>query len=210
MVNPARYRGRQRRANAGNSKQQYVTKSQMKRENHLIENGQRFNPSPHPPDFMVIPWFNCTVRIEDFGSITLGIDGATAARSVIEQLRDQLLLSVNDVLEVRIQSVRIWGPIVPMSSTTALPHLRARFWSLVPQVAAATGSSAFAVLEDISAYPDQVSRASIGYTYPKSQQAIPFQQNNSGTLVSMAAGGGAGNLAYIRLLWRPRQTLGSL
>jgi len=209
MVNPARYRGRQRRVNAGQSKQQYVTRSQLKRENHMIENGQRYNPSPHPPDFMAIPWFNVTVCIEDFNSITLGIDGATAARSIIEQLREQLILSASDVLEVRIQSVRIWGPIVPMSSTTALPHLRARFWSLVPQIASATASSAFAVLEDISAYPDQVSRATIGYTYPKSQQAIPFQQNNSGTLVSLSAGGGAGNVAYVRLLWRPRQTLGT-
>lgn len=188
-------------------KQLFVTKAQLKRENHLIENGQRFAPSPHPPDFMAIPWFNLTVRVEDFNSITLGIDAPPSGKALLNELRAQIILSANDVLEYRVQSIRIWGPIVAMNASTALPHLRARFWSLVPQISTQTGSSAFTVLEDISAYPDQVSRASIGFHYPKSQQSIPVQQGNSGQLVTLASGGPTGNVAYVRVLWRPRQSL---
>lgn len=206
MVNPAR-RGR-RRALRGNGSGN--VRRLLKMENHLIENGKRFNPSPHPPDFCAIPWFNLIVRVEDFTSISFGITGVSGVVSLVEQLRSQLQLSANDVLEYRVQSVRIWGALVAMNSGSVLPHLRARFWSLVPQLASASGSSAFTVLEDISAYPDQVSRATIGFIYPRSQQAIPIQFGNAGTLVSLVAGGGANVIAYVKLCWRPRQTLGVL
>jgi len=184
-----------------------VTRAQLKRENHLIENGMKIRPGPHPTDFMSIPWFNLVVRVQDFNSITFGID-ATGAISLYEAIRTQLQLSLNDTLEYRVQTVRIWGPLVAMNSATALQPLRARFWSLVPQIATTSSSSAFAVLEEISSYPDQVSRAALGFVYPKSQQAIPIQNNTSGTLVSLVLGAGTGNVAYVNVLWRPRQPLG--
>lgn len=195
-------RGRQ----SSRSSSAVVTHAQLKRENHLVENGMKIRPGPHPTDFISIPWYNLVVRVQDFTTITFGID-ATGNPSVYESIRTQLQLSLNDVLEYRIQTVRIWGPIVAMNAATPLQPLRARFWSLVPQVATAAGSSSFLVLEEISSYPDQVSRASLGFVYPKSQQAIPIQQNNSGTLVSLTLGGGTGNVAYINVCWRPRQAL---
>lgn len=182
---------------------QLVTKAQLKRENHLIENGMRFNPPPHPPDFMAIPWFNLVVRVENFTSITFGID-ATNAISLYESIRTQLNLSNNDFLEYRVQNVRIWSPLLPLNSGNYMPPLRAIFWSIVPNVSAATGSSAFTILEQITAYPDQVSRAAIGFTYPKSQQSVPIQKLSSGTLVTLSSGAGDGNVAYVKLLWRPR------
>jgi len=196
------------RSRKGNTSKRFVTRAQLKQENHLIENGQRFNPSPHPPDFMAVPWFNLIVRIEDFTSLTYGLVSTAGAVSVFEALRSQLNLSANDTLQVRFQSVRIWGAIVPMNSASALSHLRARFWSLVPQISTASTSSAFTVLEDISAYPDQVSRATIGFHFPKAQQSIPVINGNSGILVSLLSGGGAGVVAYVKVLWRPRQSPG--
>lgn len=199
--------GRRGRRN-NRSSNSAVTHAQLKRENHLIENGMKIRVGPHPTDFVSIPWYNLVVRVQDFTTITFGID-ATGNPSVYESIRTQLQLSANDTLEYRIQTVRIWGPIVAMNSGTALQPLRARFWSLVPQIATVSSSSAFLVLEEISSYPDQVSRAALGFVYPKSQQAIPIQENNSGTLVSLALGGGTGNVAYINVCWRPRQLLGT-
>lgn len=195
-------RGRRNNRPSGSA----VTRAQLKRENHLIENGVKIRPGPHPTDFMSIPWYNLVVRVENFNGIAFGVD-STAIPSLYESIRTQLQLSVNDVLEYRVQCVRIWGPLVGMNSATPLVPLRARFWSLVPQVATVSGASAFAVLEEISSYPDQVSRASLGFVYPKSQQSIPLQLNTSGILVSLVLGGGAGNVAYINVCWRPRQAL---
>lgn len=179
----------------------FVTRKQLKRENHLIESGQRFNPSIHPPDFFSIPWFNLIVRIDGFTNISIGVSsGATA---VPDTLKAQLNLPSTTFIEYRIQNIRIWGPIVPMNSSAALSPLRASFWSLIHGASSVTGTG-YAILQDLTAYPDQVSRASLGFTWPKAQQAIPIQQQQQGFLVSLTQGGGAGNVAYVKVLWRPR------
>lgn len=191
-----RRRPRRQRRTAG-----FVTRRQLKRENHLLETGQRFNPSIHPPDFCSIPWFNLIVRVESFTNLSIGVEAA--ATSLPTALKSQLNLPAAVFIEYRIQNIRIWGPIVPMNSTSALSPIRASFWSLIHGSASTTGTG-YAILQDVAAYPDQVSRASIGFTWPKAQQAIPIQQQQLGLLVSLTAGGGAGNVAYVKVLWRPR------
>lgn len=194
-------RRRSRRSRTHNSK--FITRAQMKRENHLFENGQRFNPSIHPPDFMASPWFNLIVRIENFTAIVHTATEVSGLASVPVRIKSQLNLPDEVLIEFRIQNVRIWGPIVPMNSSSALSNLRAQFYSLVPLAGTTTGTS-FAILEDIAAYPDQVSRASLGFTYPKAQQSIALQQNTNGYICLLVSGGGAGNVAYLKVLWRPR------
>lgn len=185
-----------------------TVRSILRQERHLFESGQRFNPSIHPPDFMAIPWFNLTVRLENFTSIAHSIE-ASGVVSLPAQLKSQLNLPVATVIEFRVQSVRIWGAILPMNSGSALSNLRAQLWSVVPMIPQSTGAT-FVILEDISAYPDQVSRASLGFTWPKSQQAIPLQEGTSGTLVTLSSGGGAGVVAYFKVVWRPRPSFGAV
>lgn len=194
--------GRRRRGTRRSNKGAFVTKKQMKRENHLIENGQRFNPSIHPPDFCAIPWFNLIVRVESFTTLSIGVDGGGAI-SVISSLKTQLNLPTATVIEFRLQNIRIWGPIVPMNSSSSLSNLRVQFWSLIEQAGTSTGTS-FSILEDISAYPDQVSRASVGFTWPKAQQAVALQQQINGIICNLTSGGGAQNVAYVKVVWRPR------
>jgi len=200
----------QRKTRRRNNKPQgkFVTRKQLKRENHLIENGQRFNPSIHPPDFCAIPWFNLIVRVENFSILSLGVDGA-GATSLVTNLKSQLNLAAADVIEYRLQNIRIWGPIVAMNSASALSNLRGQFWSLVDLAGTGSGTS-YSILQDISAYPDQVSRASIGFTWPKAQQSIALQQNINGLIVNLSSGGGTGVVAYVKVCWRPRPSFTSL
>lgn len=201
----------QRRSRKRNNKLQmskFVTRKQLKRENHLIENGQRFNPSIHPPDFCAIPWFNLIVRVENFTTLSIGVDSG-GATSLVTNLKSQLNLAASDIIEFRVQNIRVWGPIVAMNSASALSNIRGQFWSLV-DISGTTAGTSFAILQDISAYPDQVSRASIGFTWPKAQQSIALQQNTSGLLLNLSSGGGAGVVAYVKVCWRPRPSFTSL
>jgi len=201
-------RGRRSRRHVS-AKKNFVTMAHLKRENHLIECGQRFNPSIHPPDFMANPWNNLTVRIENFTSIAHTAVDTFATASLGARIRSQLNLPDATILEFRIQNIRIWGPIVAMNSASALPNLRAQFWSLIP-LAGTTSGTSYAILEDISAYPDQVSRASLGFTYPKAQQSVALQDATNGPIVSLTSGSGAGNIAYIKVVWRPRPAFSAL
>lgn len=193
--------GRRRRRN-NRRPNSAVTHAQLKRENHLIENGCKLRPGPHPTDFVSIPWFPLTVQIRDFTTISFGV-GSTSIISVIDAIKSQLNLPSATVIEFRMQEMRIWGPLVAMNAATTLSPLRAQFWSLV-EIAGTGAGTSFAILQDITAYPDQVSRASLGFSWPKAQQAVALQQQINGLLVNLTSGGGAGNVAYLRLLWRPR------
>jgi len=205
MTTPNKKRVRHRRSNKSN----FVTMAHIRRENHLIECGQRFNPSIHPPDFMATPWFNLTLRVENFTIIAHTATDTTSTASIGARIRSQLNLPDSTILEFRIQNVRIWGPIVAMNSQTPLVNIRAQFWSLIP-LAGTTSGTSYALLEDISAYPDQVSRAALGFTYPKAQQSIALQDATNGPVVSLITGGGPGNVAYLKLVWRPRPAFSTI
>jgi len=202
MVNGSNTRNGRRGRRNNRRSNSAVTHAQLKRENHLLENGCKLKPGPHPTAFLSIPWFPLTIRVENFTTLAFGTSSSTIA-SVIDVIKSQLNLPTATTVEFRIQSVRIWGPIVPMNSSTALQPLRAQFWSLV-EIAGTSSGTSFAILEDCFAYPDQVSRASLGFMWPKAQQAVALQQQTNGILVNLTSGGGTGVVAYVRLLWRPR------
>lgn len=202
MTGSRNRRSRRPRPNNRGNNSAVVTRSQLKRENHLIENGAKLRPSPHPTDFMAIPWFPLTVQIQGAASITIASSSTTTAVSIFSAIRTQLFLNTNQPLQVRIQSARIWGPLLPMNASTSLQPLRARFLALNPTTFSAAAFPA--VLEDVVAYPDQVSRASLGYVWPKTQQALALESsgNESIPFIQIAGTPVPGNLLYVRVLFR--------
>lgn len=206
MSNPGSKRSRRSRPSGRGKNSAVVTRSQLKRENHLIENGLKLRPSPHPTDFLAIPWFPLTVQIQGAASINYSTISSSTAVSIFSAIRAQLFLPANQLLQVRIQSARIWGPLVAMSANSTLQPLRARFLALNPT--AFSANAAPAVLEDIVSYPDQVSRASLGFVWPKSQQALALDSTGveSVPFIQIAGTPVPGNLFYVRVLFRTFST----
>jgi len=124
---------------------------------------------------------------------------------LITQLKQQLRIAVPDTnLNIRVISVRGWGPLVAMNSASALSPLRVTFWSLISNVGA-SGVSNYSIQEEVYDYPDQVRRAAIGYEYPIAQQQAAMNEATGQPILHITDGAGPGNLFYIRLLWRTRE-----
>lgn len=160
--------------------------------------GRKIACPTHPPEFVPVPWYNLIVRISDLTDIS--------ASSLITSLRNQLNLGTANFIQVRIISIRIWGPLVNMNAAAHLSELRASFWSLLPANSVTTGGT-FSIQEEVFDFPDQVRRAAVGYEYPIAQQQIVINQNSSMPVCHLVYGGGTGNLAYVRVLWRSSATV---
>lgn len=160
--------------------------------------GRKIAVPTHPPEFVPVPWYNLIVRISDFTDIT--------SSSLITALRNQLNLGASNFLQVRIINIRMWGPLINMDATARLSELRASFWSLLPANSNTSGGT-FSIQEEVFDFPDQVRRAAIGYEYPIAQQQIVFNQNTTAPITHIYYGGGTGNLAYVRVLWRSSATV---
>lgn len=162
--------------------------------------GHKIKVSPHPPEFVPVPWFNLTLRMTGVTDIT--------SSTLINQLKQQLRLpplDTNVVLDARVINIRGWGPLVPMNSATVLSPLRVAFWCLIPN-SGGTGISNFGIQEEVYDFPDQVRRACVGYEYPLAQQQIVLNQNITTPILHITDGAGAGNVFYIRLLWRTKDS----
>lgn len=159
--------------------------------------GRKIGVPTHPPEFVPNPWYNLIVRIQGVTDLT------TSVLNV--RLREQLALrgtAAQNYVQLRIINVRVWGPIVPMNSATALQPIRVFFWNLLPpRVISGTGT-AFSIQEECYDFPDQVRRAAVGYEYPIAQQQIAFNPDDTQPLLHLTDGAGGGNLVYVRLLWR--------
>lgn len=194
--------GNRGRPNNRSSNSAVVTRAQLRRENHLIENGQKLSPLPHPTDFMAIPWFPLTVQLNGVSSLSMSNVDSGLIRSLPIALRAQLGLPQTFQINIRIQSIRVWGPLIPMNAATSLLPLRCVFYSLVLPPSTVVAN---VILEDIISYPDQVSRASLGFVYPKAQQALVLLDPGSVSfpIMNVTVGGATNNVVYVRLLWRP-------
>ena len=150
---------------------------------------------------MAIPWFPLTVQFQGAASVTYANASASTAVSIFAAVRTQLFLPANQSLQVRIQSARIWGPLVAMNAATTLQPLRVRFHALNPTP---TADAIPAVLEDVIAYPDQVSRASLGFVWPKAQQSLALDSsfNSQIPFIQVAGTPVPGTLFYVRVLFR--------
>jgi hypothetical protein len=190
------------RGSAGNSSRSLVS---------LIQNGKRLKPSPHPPEFTSQPWFQLTVRMQD-------LIADNTVLSVLDNLSTQLSggSPIVDVTEIvfRLRSVRIWGALVAMNSSSHLQPVVVRFNNveLTPRLTGSIVSVFSNNLETFTDYPDQVSRASVGFEWPMAQQALSLGTNATGsavtnqTLFTVLSGAGPGSIAYVNLLWRFRST----
>jgi hypothetical protein len=173
----------------------------LKKERQLVMRGRVFKVPTHPPEFTSIPWFQVTVRnvtvISPFG---LG--------DVLRSLRNQLHLTDNQGVSIRIESCRVWGPLTDFSS--ALSPLRCRFYSIGETSTASQFAPEYAVLEDVIDYPDQVRRASCGFEWPIAQQSLSLStSSSSGTsgiqpFLEVTEPSSLDHIViYWRLWWRP-------
>jgi hypothetical protein len=155
----------------------------------------KFQPMPHPPDFMSRPWYALVVRINNPGNSLSTQDVATA-------LNEQLSITVTGgFLNIRLLSIRAWGAIVPMNSTNALSPLV----MVVNDLFTAVSSSTTRILEQITSYPDQVSRACVGYKYDRAHQDLSIfmtTTTTNNTNIAQFSGMGTHSVVYVHLLWR--------
>lgn len=178
-------------------------RKQLRKERVLVENGKAFKVSTHPPQFVSIPWNQVTVR-------SLASASSFNPFSIIVLLRDQLHLSANQGVDIRLRNVRIWAPLVAFSGGP-LSSLRVRLHSLVPNlVASSITDPTYPLLRDIIDYPDQTRRASIGFEWPIPQQSISLSTVATASgppIIEITEGNGNGLLVYFRVWWRPTSSV---
>jgi hypothetical protein len=155
----------------------------------------KFQPMPHPPDFMSRPWYALVVRIDNVGTQLTTQNLATA-------LGDQLSVTVQGgFLNIRLLSIRAWGALLPMNSTNTLAPLI----MVVNDLFTGLSSSTTRILEQITSYPDQVSRACVGYKYDRAHQDLSLFMTTTttgNTNIAQFSGMGANSVVYLQVLWR--------
>lgn len=168
-----------------------------KRIKHMMR-GNELKISPQPPPITTRPWFNLVVRIENVGT-SLG------SRDIINALNTQLGFSIADgAIGFQLQKIKVWGPLVPFTSSTALLPISVTFVDFIGVNITSTTINNARVLEQYTRYPDQTRRASIGYQYPIAHQEITLVSNSTTntTNVLQTSGLGAGSIVYVYLKWR--------
>lgn len=160
--------------------------------------GNELKVPPQPPPITSRPWFNLVVRIENVG-ISLN------SRDVLNALNTQLGFSISDgAIGFQLHRIKIWGPLVPFNSTTALVPITVTFVDFIGVNITSTSANNARVLEQYTRYPDQTRRASIGYNYPIAHQEITLVSNSAtnNTNILQTKGLGAGSVVYVYLKWR--------
>lgn len=156
--------------------------------------GHKIAVPNHPTEFCSQPWFPLIVRVlNPSAGITLG----ELYNSLVQQLTG--ISFQQSSLNVRLHSVRIWGPI-PTTNTA----LRAVFKDVFDDVVQSSVLGAQNHLEVVENFADQVNRARVGYVYSTAQQQkslfVAASQNDQ---ICALSGAGTGSVAYVQLLWRP-------
>jgi len=99
--------------------------------------------------------------------------------------------------------VKVWGALV--SGTNVLQPITMLVIDPIGIAAASGFGTGQRVLEQITDFPDQVSRSRVGYEYPKAQREFSLLISNAGAgapaLLGLS-GVGANSVAYIHLQWR--------
>lgn len=155
--------------------------------------GHKIKVPNHPTDFYSKPWFPLTLRVQN----PTGFVGKDQLyNSIASQLKG--VSFVGSVLNIRVMSVRVWGPI----PTTNTP-LVLRVFDVFDEVLV-TGASDQMILEEITDYADQVNRARVGYVFSSAQQqkSLIIGAGNDDKFIALG-GAGANSIMYVSLLWRP-------
>jgi hypothetical protein len=163
------------------------------------DGGTRFTVPTHPPGFTAIPWYNLVVRIAD---PTATVTSINLAAAISTQLG---VTFTGSVINVRLQSVRIWGALVANNATSSLQPLSANIFD--PIAASFNGSVANRILESLADYPDAVKRAAVGYKYPKAQREVSLNIYNANAVNLLTLqGAGPGSVVYFNVQWRTAVT----
>lgn len=141
-----------------------------------------------PTDLVPRPWYPLTVRISTLNVTTLNFT------DLFSHLRSQLGLADSNNLRVRLQHIKVWGPIISTSSNTTLGQLHLRFTNPITN----------SVEQEIIRYPDAVRRSSAGYFYSTTIQntSVGTAANPILTFLSPGQANVSDCLIYVHLLWR--------
>lgn len=166
----------------------------MKRVNKR-DGGKMLRIPPHPTEFVSCPWFNLTVRaIAPVANFTVN----ALFTAMNNQLNDQLIGPV----AVRLQHVKVWGALT--ASTAILQPITMIVIDPIGLAAASGFGTGPRVLEQITDFPDQVSRSRVGYEYPKAQREFSLLINSGagGPNLLTLSGVGTNSVLYMHLQWR--------
>jgi len=183
------------RARNNNTAQSGNTRRQRRRFEVPFLKGHRLRVPNHPTEFYAIPWFQLVLRIlNPTNEITYG--------QIYSNLLSQLGITIpSGSINVRLQSMRLWGP------TNA--RLTMTVQDVFDQITGSVPVGTQLTLEEISDYADAVNRARVGYEYSSAQQQKSlFMTTASSDTICSIAGAGAGSVAYITLMWRPFRITG--
>ncbi len=170
------------------SKRSSIMRSRAKAKNPL--KGHVLKVSSMPSEFTSRPWFRLTVRVQNPGaSITVA--------SIALALNDQLNIVDPQPIDIRINNIRLWGSLGP-GGTTNLQPLFVIFHDFIQNSGTAT---TLRTLEEVTRYPNEVQRASVGYCYSEAHKEVTLSSSTTITVVT-ASGLGADSVAYVDLLWR--------
>jgi hypothetical protein len=162
------------------------------------DGGHAIRVSPHPNSFVNRPWYNIVVRVEQPGMV---VDSTMLTSALATQLG---ITATTEAWFLRFQAVKVWGNLVPFSSTSPLIGLSVSIFD--PIAGSFNGSVANRVLQSLTDYPDLTRRAAVGYRYPKAQREVAFYAyDQAATNVQLLRinGGGDEAIVYFYLQWRP-------
>jgi hypothetical protein len=127
--------------------------------------------------------------------------------SLLANIRTQLGFAADVPLQVKLKSVRVWGPLVGFNAGPLLP-LSVAIQDPYAENIVVSGNISFATrtLEQYTRYPDQVNRACIGYEYSLAHQSLALGGSTaaaSGDVVLLQiSGAGPGAVVYYYVLFR--------
>lgn len=163
------------------------------------EAGHKIKVPSLPPDFTAVPWYPIVLRLENPGT-------AVTTLSVETVLATQLGLTFpSGTVDVRLISVRVWGPLTTPTGTSALQPLSMAVLDPIGSGGTATtGGTGVRTMEVITDFPNQVQRSSVGYKYSmsNSQTSLRCVGTGGGVTLWNLQGAGAGSVMYINILWR--------
>jgi len=153
---------------------------------------------PQPPEFVSRPWFAITVRVDNVGT-TLGLV------QLLASLRTQLGWPADVPLGVRLQHIKVFGPLVSFASGPLVP-INVAFQDFIAENIALSGAvvPSLRILEQFTRYPDQMNRGCVGYAYGYSHSSLTLAATTAGSdlVLVNATGLGSGSLAMVHLLFR--------
>jgi hypothetical protein len=161
------------------------------------DGGRLLIVDPHPHPFVMFPWFSMIVRVDsppaNFTSVNLH-----------NAFLSQTGLSAGSLITLafRLQHFKVWGALVS-GTTTLNPVTALVFDPIGAQLTSAIGGVGQRVLEQLQDWPDQVSRAALGYHYPKAQREFSFTTGAAtGIPILNLAGVGGDSVLYFYVQWR--------